>query len=55
MARSDLEQLRRGLYRAQRGIGTYQAARRGPAPLARRLARRSLTRTLFGILRAAAK
>ncbi len=51
MARSDLEQFRRTLYRTQRGIGTYQAARRGPAPLAKRLARRDLTRAFFRVLR----
>lgn len=48
---SDLEQFRRGLYRAQRAIGDVQAASRGPAPLARRIARRALTRDLFRMLR----
>ena len=53
--RSDLERIRRGLYYAQRDIGDYQAAERGPVPLGRRLARRSLTRTLFRVLRQAGK
>lgn len=48
---SDLEQVRRAAYRLQRGIGDVQAARRGPAVLGRRLARRRLTRTLFRIVR----
>ena len=52
---SDLEQIRRAAYRLQRGIGTYQAAQRGSAPLARRLARRDLTRALFRMLRQASR
>jgi hypothetical protein len=50
-SRSELEQVRRAAYKFQRGIGTYQAASRGPAPLAKRLVRRDLTRTFFRILR----
>ena len=49
--RSDLEQIRRGAYFLQRGIGDYQAAQRGPGVLAKRLIRRDLTRTLFRVLR----
>ena len=54
-SRSELEQVRRAAYKLQRGIGDYQAAQRGPAVLGRRLARRDLTRTLFRILRQAAR
>jgi len=43
----DLEQIRRGLYLGQRTIGDYQAGRRGPAILGRRLARRTITRTIM--------
>ena len=53
--RSDIERIRRGLYFAQRDLGDFQAAQRGPAVLGTRLARRSLTRTLFSLLRGAAK
>ena len=49
--RSLLSQVRRDLYLAQRGIGTAQAASRGPVPLAKRLARRRVTRSVFGALR----
>lgn len=52
---SDLEKLRRGLYEAQRGIGDFQAAERGPAVLGKRLLRRDLTRMLFRALREASK
>ena len=45
--RSGLSQLRRGLYFTQRGIGTFQAAERGPVPLAKRLVRRRVTRSLM--------
>lgn len=48
---SDLEKIRRVLYKTQRGIGDYQAAGRGPEVLVKRLARRDLTRTLFKVLR----
>jgi hypothetical protein len=40
-----LEEIRRGLYLGQRAIGDYQAARRDT--LGRRLARRTITRTLM--------
>lgn len=49
--RSELEQLRRDMYFAQRGIGDYEAARRGPAVLGKRLVRRSIVRALFRGLR----
>ena len=48
---SDLEQIRRAMYKGQRAIGDYQAAQRGPAVLGRRLVRRSATREFFKILR----
>ena len=51
MARSDLEQVRRAMYKGQRAIGTYQAAQRGPGVLAKQLARRDLTREFFRLLR----
>lgn len=40
-----LEEIRRAMYLGQRSIGDYQAARRGT--LGRRLARRTITRTLM--------
>lgn len=40
-----IEQVRRDLYFTQRGLGDLQAAKRGR--LAKRLVRRSLTRSLF--------
>lgn len=40
-----IEQLRRDSYLLSRGLGDYQAAKRGR--LAKRLVRRSLTRALF--------
>jgi hypothetical protein len=46
-----LEQLRRLLYKSQRTVGDYQAAKRGPDVLAKRLIRRRLTRALFRGLR----
>lgn len=49
--RSQLEQIRRALYFTQRGIGTFQAAERGPGPLARRIVRRRVTRSLFRLFR----
>jgi hypothetical protein len=45
-----LETVRRALYFGQRTIGDYQAARRGPEKLAKRLVRRSLVRDLFRML-----
>lgn len=51
MARSTLSQLRRALYLAQRDIGDVQAAERGPQPLAKRLVRRKVTRSLFRLLK----
>jgi len=53
--RSGIEQVRRDSYLLSRTLGDYQAAQRGPVPLGTRLARRSLTRTLFSLLREAAK
>lgn len=50
--RSLLSQVRRDAYLTQRGIGDFQAAERGPAPLAKRLVRRQLTRAFFKALRA---
>ena len=50
-SRSGLEQVRRTMYLGQRGIGDYQAARRGPVVLGKRLARRDLTREIFRVLR----
>lgn len=43
--RDPIEQIRRDSYLLSRGLGDVQAARRGR--LAKRLARRSLTRALF--------
>ena len=43
--RSDLADLRRGLYISQRTIGDYQALRRGRLP--QRLIRRRVTRSLM--------
>lgn len=53
--RSGIEQVRRDSYLLSRTLGDYQAAERGPVPLGKRLARRSLTRTLFRILRDASR
>lgn len=39
-----VERVRSFMYLGQRGLGDYQAARRGPAPYARRIARRRVTR-----------
>ena len=44
-----LEEIRRSMYLGQRTIGDYQAARRGV--LAKRLLRRSVTRSLFRLFR----
>jgi hypothetical protein len=49
--RSGIEQVRRDSYLLSRTLGDFQAASRGPAPLAKRLVRRDLTRTFFRILR----
>jgi hypothetical protein len=46
----DLEEIRRAMYLGSRTIGDYQAARRGPGALGRRLARRYVTRTLMRAL-----
>lgn len=46
----NLEQIRRFLYFAQRGIGDVQAAQRGPDVLAKRLVRRAATRAFFRAL-----
>jgi len=51
MARSAWNQVRRDLYLTQRTMGDLSAAQRGPAVLGKRLARRSLTRELFRVLR----
>jgi hypothetical protein len=51
MARSAWNQARRNLYLTQRTMGDLSAASRGPVPLAKRLARRDLTRMLFRVLR----
>jgi hypothetical protein len=42
-----LSELQRGLYLGSRSISDYQAARRGPGVLGRRIARRYVTRTLM--------
>lgn len=42
-----LSKLRRWLYLAQRALGDYQAARRGPEVLAKRVGRRHATRTIM--------
>ena len=42
-----LEEIRRSMYLGQRTIGDYQAARRGPGVLGKRLARRYVTHTLM--------
>ena len=49
--RSGLSQIRRSSYFLSRDIGDWQAAARGPKPLAKRLIRRKLTRALFRSLR----
>lgn len=53
--RSALKQVQRDAYLISRTAGDLSAAQRGPVVLGRRLARRSLTRTLFSLLRGAAK
>jgi hypothetical protein len=49
--RSTWNKVRRDLYFTQRTIGDLSAASRGYTPLARRLIRRSLTRSVFRTLR----
>jgi hypothetical protein len=44
MARSALKQIQRNAHLISRTAGDISAASRGPAPLAKRLARRDLTR-----------
>ncbi len=51
MARSALRQIQRDAYLISRTAGDISAAQRGPAVLGKRLARRSLTRELFRVLR----
>ena len=53
--RSALKQVQRDAYLISRTAGDLSAAQRGPVVLGRRLARRSLTRTLFRVLRSAGK
>ena len=50
-SRSALKQIQRDAYLISRTAGDLDAARRGPAVLARRLARREATRALFRVLR----
>jgi hypothetical protein len=45
--RSAWSQVRRSLYFTQRTMGDASAAARGPAPLAKRLIRRSVRRSIF--------
>ena len=45
----NLAKLQRTLYLAQRSVGDVRAARRGPDVLAKRVARRTVTRNLFRI------
>ena len=51
MARSALRQIQRNAYLISRTAGDLSAAQRGPGVLARRLARRDLTREFFRLLR----
>jgi hypothetical protein len=44
-------QARRGMYKTQRTMGDLSAAARGPLPLAKRLVRRRVTRSLFRLFR----
>lgn len=55
MARSALKRVQRDAYLISRAAGDLSAAQRGPVPLGRRLARRSLTRTVFAMIRSAGK
>jgi hypothetical protein len=49
--RSPWNQARRDLYKTQRTMGDLSAAARGPLPLAKRLVRRRVTRSLFRLFR----
>lgn len=49
--RSFLSQVQRDSYLISRTTGDVRAAERGPAPLAKRLVRRRLTRGAFRLLR----
>lgn len=49
MSKSLLGQVRRDLYKSQRGIGDYQALKRGTLP--KRLIRRRVTRNVFRLFR----
>jgi hypothetical protein len=51
MARSAWNQVRRDSYLLSRTMGDLSAAKRGPVPLGKRIARRDLTRTIFRLLR----
>ena len=48
---STWERVRRDMYKTQRAMGDVSAAARGPVPLARRLARRRVTRSVFRLFR----
>jgi len=48
---SSIRSARRTLHLAERGLGDYQAMMKGPGTYAKRIARRSLTRSLFRLLR----
>lgn len=49
--RSPWNQARRDMYLSQRAMGDLSAASRGPLPLAKRLVRRKVTRSLFRLFR----
>ena len=49
--RSTFRRIERDVYLADRTSLDVRAARRGPAPLAKRLVRRSVTRSLFRLFR----
>jgi hypothetical protein len=51
MARSALRQIQRDAYLISRTAGDLSAAKRGPVPLGKRIARRDLTRVFFRLLR----
>jgi hypothetical protein len=51
MARSAWNQVRRDSYLLSRTMGDLSAAKRGPVPLGKRIARRDLTRVFFRVLR----
>jgi hypothetical protein len=46
-----LERVRRALYFSQRTIGDAQALQRGPGHYVRRVARRTVTRSLFRLFK----